>query len=383
MDVNNIIKIDSIIRKELKNNKIDDLSDDEIGIFLEKSSSLKNVLSSFFSSNDNDISDLDYDIIESLDICEVSKKIIYYYIMLNNSYSNEEEIIEEDEELDEISSDSKAFSDIVKVYYSEISKFPVLSSDEEKELIKKYKEENDLSAREKLINCNLRLVVYVAKRYNSDGLDLLDLIQEGNLGLMLAIDKFNLELNTKFSTYAVWWIRQNINRAIYGKSNIIKIPEYYYNRQSKIRRIISEYKQSHNGEEPTKKDIASILGIKDYDIDKYQGTTSQCISYDQKIKPDDDDSTNLIDMLPGESDVTKELDNKFLSLEIEEVFKLLTPREADIIKKRLGFYGKSYTLEEVAKGYNMTKERIRQIEAKTLIKLRRNKKTKVLKDYYM
>ena len=280
---------------------------------------------------------------------------------------------------------SKSISDIplddpVKAYLKDIGKVPLLSGDEEVELAKKMLE-GDEEAKRKLTEANLRLVVSIAKRYVGRGMTFLDLIQEGNLGLIKAVDKFDCSKGFKFSTYATWWIRQAITRAIADQARTIRIPVHMVetiNRQGRTQRILSQ----ELGREPSSEEIGERMGITAEKVEEIQKIAQEPVSFDTPIGEEED--SHLADFIEDNktlspSDVAT---RAMLRKDIEEQLAKLTPREAKVIRLRYGFDdGKQRTLEEVGKEFNVTRERIRQIEAKALRKLRNPSRSKRLRDY--
>lgn len=299
--------------------------------------------------------------------------------------------MEEDDESLEIDASSVNYDEVaddsVKLYLREIGKIPLLSQEEELELAKKIIEGNEKEkkrAKDKMAESNMRLVVSIAKRYSGRGLDFLDLIQEGNTGLLRAVEKFDPDKGFKFSTYATWWIRQAITRAIADQARTIRIPVHMVETINKVLRTQRRLTQELN-REPTTEEIGKAM---DMDADK--------IEYVMKIKQDiasldasvgrdgEDDDSSLGDFIEDEDRISPEdsAATQLLKEQIAEILSTLTDREQKIIKMRFGIGGgKSHTLEEVGAEFSVTRERIRQIEAKALTKLRKNKDTKKLKEY--
>ncbi len=299
--------------------------------------------------------------------------------------------MEEDDEGLEIDASSVNYDEVaddsVKLYLREIGKIPLLSQEEEFELAQKIingNEKEKKRAKDKMAESNMRLVVSIAKRYSGRGLDFLDLIQEGNTGLLRAVEKFDPDKGFKFSTYATWWIRQAITRAIADQARTIRIPVHMVETINKVLRTQRRLTQELN-REPTTEEIGKAM---DMDADK--------IEYVMKIKQDiasldasvgrdgEDDDSSLGDFIEDEDRVSPEdsAATQLLKEQIAEILSTLTDREQKIIKMRFGIGGgKSHTLEEVGAEFSVTRERIRQIEAKALAKLRKNKDTKKLKEY--
>ena len=270
--------------------------------------------------------------------------------------------------------------DSVRLYLREIGRVPLLTADEEIELAKRIAK-GDKAAKDKMVEANLRLVVSIAKKYIGRGLDLLDLIQEGSSGLLRAVEKFDYTKGFKFSTYATWWIRQAITRAIADQARTIRIPVHMVETINKLirtqRRLVQELNR-----EPLPEEIAADMEI---DVDK--------VNHILKIKQDivslespvgDDKDSSLSEFIEDEDSKTPEesATHQLLKEQVAEVLSLLTPREQKILRMRFGLEdGRSHTLEEVGLEFGVTRERIRQIEAKALTKLRRHRESKKLKDY--
>ena len=271
-------------------------------------------------------------------------------------------------------------SDPVRLYLSEIGKGSLLTSEEEIDLACKI-EQGDKSAKEKLLKANLRLVVSVAKRYAGRGINFLDLIQEGNLGLMKAIDKFDYTRGFKFSTYATWWIRQSITRAIADQAKTIRVPVHMVETVNRIRRI-SNLLLHNNGCEPTPMEIAKELGIPLEKVKDAMKVSHDPLSLEGPIGEDED--RQIIDTISDEnaSSPDDEATGSLLRDELCESLHTLTEREERVIKMRFGIPdGRSHTLEEVGEQFNVTRERIRQIEAKALRKLRHPMRSRRLRDF--
>jgi len=277
--------------------------------------------------------------------------------------------------LDDISDDS------VRLYLREIGKIPLLNPEEELALAHKVKE-GSKDAKDKMAEANMRLVVSIAKRYSGRGLDFLDLIQEGNTGLLRAVEKFDPDKGFKFSTYATWWIRQAITRAIADQARTIRIPVHMVETINKLLRTQRRLTQELN-REPTNEEIAAAMEM---DVDKveYVMKIKQDItSLDANVRDDDDDSV-LADFIEDDEAVSPEdaATTQLLKEQVKEMLSVLTDREQKILKMRFGLEdGKSHTLEEVGQEFSVTRERIRQIEAKALSKLRKHKDAKKLYEY--
>ncbi len=287
----------------------------------------------------------------------------------------EEPVVEEQVYLDDIADDS------VRLYLREIGKIPLLTAEEELALAQKVVS-GDKRAKDKMAEANMRLVVSIAKRYVGRGLDLLDLIQEGNTGLLRAVEKFDPDKGFKFSTYATWWIRQAITRAIADQARTIRIPVHMVETINKLLRTQRRLTQELN-REPTNEEIAEAMEI---DVDKVEHIMKikqDISSLDASVRDDEEDSV-LGDFIEDEDTISPEESAtvQLLKEHVKDMLGALTEREQKILKLRFGLEdGKSHTLEEVGQEFNVTRERIRQIEAKALAKLRKHRDAKKLHDY--
>lgn len=270
--------------------------------------------------------------------------------------------------------------DSVKMYLKDIGRVPLLSAEEELQLAKEMAEGNT-EAKEKLINANLRLVVSIAKRYVGRGMSFLDLIQEGNLGLMKAVDKFDYTKGFKFSTYATWWIRQAITRSIADQARTIRIPVHMVETINKLIKISRALLQKY-GREPTQAEIAEAMGISEARVAEIQKIAQDPVSLETPIGEEDD--SHLGDFIEDTS-ATAPIDAaeaNMLKEQVNEILGTLAPREAMVLILRYGLRdNRPRTLEEVGKVFNVTRERIRQIEAKALRRLKHPNKTKKLRDF--
>ena len=273
-----------------------------------------------------------------------------------------------------------AIDDPVKVYLKEIGRVPLLSQEEEIELAIRINE-GDVQAKQRLSEANLRLVVSIAKRYLGRGMQFLDLIQEGNLGLIKAVEKFDYTKGFKFSTYATWWIRQAITRAIADQARTIRIPVHMVETINKVKKVSSQLLHQ-NGHEPTADEIAAELDMPVDKVREIMRVAQEPVSLETPIGEEED--SHLGDFIPDD-DAPAPADaasHTLLREQLMEVLDTLTPREEKVLRLRFGLEdGRSRTLEEVGKEFNVTRERIRQIEAKALRKLRHPSRSKKLKDF--
>ncbi len=284
------------------------------------------------------------------------------------------------EDLDVTNMDGVSVDDPVRMYLKEIGRIPLLSFEEELELAQRVLE-NDEEAKQKLAESNLRLVVSIAKKYVGRGMLFLDLIQEGNMGLIKAVEKFDYKKGYKFSTYATWWIRQAITRAIADQARTIRIPVHMVETINKLIRT-SRHLLQLLGREPTPEEIAEEMEISVEKVMEIQKIAQDPVSLETPIGEEDD--SHLGDFIPDDESPAPHDSAAYTLLkeQLEEVMSTLTPREAKVLKLRFGLEdGKARTLEEVGREFQVTRERIRQIEAKALRKLRHPSRSKRLKDY--
>ena len=284
------------------------------------------------------------------------------------------------EEFDVTNMEGISVDDPVRMYLREIGRIPLLTFDEELDLAQKALEGNE-RAKQKLAESNLRLVVSIAKKYVGRGMLFLDLIQEGNLGLIKAVEKFDYKKGYKFSTYATWWIRQAITRAIADQARTIRIPVHMVETINKLIRT-SRHLLQQMGREPTPEEIAAEMEIPVEKVMEIQKIAQDPVSLETPIGEEDD--SHLGDFIPDDESPAPHDSAAYTLLkeQLEEVMSTLTAREAKVLKLRFGLEdGKARTLEEVGKEFNVTRERIRQIEAKALRKLRHPSRSKRLKDY--
>ena len=293
------------------------------------------------------------------------------------------QVVDEDQRDKELFEQALAdigLDDPVKMYLKDIGRVPLLSAEEEVDLAKRM-QENDEAAKKRLSEANLRLVVSIAKRYVGRGMLFLDLIQEGNLGLMKAVEKFDYQKGFKFSTYATWWIRQSITRAIADQARTIRIPVHMVETINKLTRVQRVLLQEF-GREPTPSEIAEKMGVTEERVREIQKIAQDPVSLETPIGEEED--SHLGDFIEDEKTTTPSDSVAFTMLkeQLLGVLDTLTPREEKVLRLRYGIDdGKPRTLEEVGREFNVTRERIRQIEAKALRKLRHPSRSKKLKDF--
>ena len=284
------------------------------------------------------------------------------------------------EDIDVMNIEGVSTDDPVRMYLREIGRIPLLNYEEELDLAKRILE-GDEEAKQKLAESNLRLVVSIAKKYVGRGMLFLDLIQEGNMGLIKAVDKFDYTKGFKFSTYATWWIRQAITRAIADQARTIRIPVHMVETINKLIRT-SRHLLQQLGREPTPDEIAKEMEMPVEKVMEIQKIAQDPVSLETPIGEEDD--SHLGDFIPDDDSPAPQDSAAYTLLkeQLEEVMNTLTPREAKVLKLRFGLEdGKARTLEEVGKEFQVTRERIRQIEAKALRKLRHPSRSKKLRDY--
>ena len=318
-------------------------------------------------------------VFEFLEACNVDVK-------MNDDEVEEDDILLDDEDdidiekIDLSVPDGIGLEDPVRMYLKEIGKVPLLSAEEEIEYAKRM-EQGDEEAKKRLAEANLRLVVSIAKRYVGRGMQFLDLIQEGNLGLIKAVEKFDYRKGYKFSTYATWWIRQAITRSIADQARTIRIPVHMVETINKLIRVSRQLLQTY-GREPSPEEIAKEMGISVEKVREIQKIAQEPVSLETPIGEEED--SHLGDFIPDE-DVPAPAEAAAFSMlkeQLVEVLDTLTEREQKVLKLRFGLEdGRARTLEEVGKEFDVTRERIRQIEAKSLRKLRHPSRSKKLKDY--
>lgn len=289
----------------------------------------------------------------------------------------DEDLLSQEQYFDDASDDS------VRLYLREIGKIPLLNAEEELELAQRVVQ-GDKKAKDKMAEANMRLVVSIAKRYSGRGLDFLDLIQEGNTGLLRAVEKFDPDKGFKFSTYATWWIRQAITRAIADQARTIRIPVHMVETINKLLRTQRRMTQELN-REPTIEELAKELEMEPEKVEYVMKIKQDITSLDAGVGRDGDDEDSVLrDFIEDEDSATPEESaaSQLLKEQVQEILSTLSDREQKIIRMRFGLdNGKSHTLEEVGQEFAVTRERIRQIEAKALAKLRKHKDSKKLHDY--
>jgi RNA polymerase primary sigma factor len=334
------------------------------------------------------------DVLEEIDFDPEQMEKLYDILEVNNIeiIDDIEEPLPEDLELEAaetpatedidvaLSSEGISIDDPVKVYLKEIGRVSLLSSDEEIDLARRMGEGDDV-ARKKLAEANLRLVVSIAKRYVGRGMQFLDLIQEGNLGLIKAVEKFDYTKGYKFSTYATWWIRQAITRAIADQARTIRIPVHMVETINKVGRVERQLLQEL-GRHPAAEEIAEIMGLTVEKVREILKVAQDPVSLETPIGEEED--SHLGDFIPDEDAPApaEAASHTLLKEQLGDVLKTLTPREEKVLRLRFGLDdGRPRTLEEVGKEFSVTRERIRQIEAKALRKLRHPSRSKKLKDF--
>lgn len=324
---------------------------------------------------ENDVVDASGGPLPAVDIADIEEPAI-------------DELLDEEEADEDALNNGQYFDDVsddsVRLYLREIGKIPLLNAEEELELAQKVVA-GDKKAKDKMAEANMRLVVSIAKRYSGRGLDFLDLIQEGNTGLLRAVEKFDPDKGFKFSTYATWWIRQAITRAIADQARTIRIPVHMVETINKLLRTQRRMTQELN-REPTIEELAKELEMEPEKVEYVIKIKQDITSLDAGVGRDGDgeDESVLGDFIEDEDSATPEesATSQLLKEQVQSVLSTLSDREQKIIKMRFGLEnGKSHTLEEVGQEFAVTRERIRQIEAKALAKLRKHKDAKKLHEY--
>ncbi len=307
--------------------------------------------------------------------------------VLNILEKEEQQLLEKEEEIDPAKEDLSVpegigVEDPVRMYLKDIGKIPLLSPEEEIALCQQMEQEEFAEeARRKLAEANLRLVVSIAKRFMGRGMALLDLIQEGNLGLIRAVEKFDYRKGFKFSTYATWWIRQAITRAIADQSRTIRIPVHMVESINKTIRVSRQLLQEY-GREPKPEEIAAVMGISEERVKEILKASQEPVSLETPVG--EEDESHLVDFIQDHNLPVPAEEAAFVLMreQLREAIETLAPREQEVLRLRFGLDdGKQRTLEEVGKIFHVTRERIRQIEAKALRKLRHPSRSRKLRDY--
>ncbi|EGL39110.1 RNA polymerase sigma factor RpoD [Parvimonas micra] len=379
------------------NNKLNDIEYDEVKILIiEELTKYANEHGGFVNNKYLESLDL-FNLIDIDDIEEIKAKLADNQVEFIDESENLEDLEitddlidledeKEDPEDEEIKledfSDLKGFNidDPVKMYLKEIGKIPLLSADEER-ILAENMEAGDIEAKKKLAETNLRLVVSIAKRYVGRGMQFLDLIQEGNMGLMKAVEKFDFRRGFKFSTYATWWIRQAITRSIADQARTIRIPVHMVETINKLVRIERQLVQEL-GREPTNEEISEHMGIEVEKVNEIRKIAQEPVSLETPIGEEDD--SHLGDFIEDETAIAPDEAANFSMLkeQLNQVLSTLSDREKKVLELRFGLNdGTPRTLEEVGKEFEVTRERIRQIEAKALRKLKHPSRSQKLKDF--
>lgn len=321
-----------------------------------------------------------YDALETngVEIVETLDDIILDDVQLSSMSGDGASAVDDSDEEPPV--ENISIDDPIKIYLKEIGRVPLLSPDEELDLAIRIAD-GDVAAKKRLSEANLRLVVSIAKRYLGRGMQFLDLIQEGNLGLIKAVEKFDYTKGFKFSTYATWWIRQAITRAIADQARTIRIPVHMVETINKVKKVSSQLLHQ-NGHEPTAEEISAVLNMPTDKVREIMRVAQEPVSLETPIGEEED--SHLGDFIP-DNDAPAPQDaasHTLLKEQLGDVLSTLTPREESVLKLRFGLEdGRSRTLEEVGEVFNVTRERIRQIEAKALRKLRHPSRSKKLKDF--
>ncbi|MGM9651510.1 MAG: RNA polymerase sigma factor RpoD [Faecousia sp.] len=293
--------------------------------------------------------------------------------------------VEEEEQVEDLNpadlvDENVSTSDPVRMYLKEIGKIPLLTPEEEQEIAKRMAQ-GDEEAKKRMIEANLRLVVSIAKRYVGRGMQFLDLIQEGNLGLLKAVEKFDYTKGYKFSTYATWWIRQATTRAVADQARTIRIPVHMVETINKVSRTSRSLVQEL-GRDPTSGEISKRLGIPEEKVAEVMKIAQEPVSLETPVGEEDD--SHLGDFIQDNEakEPAESASYNMLREQLNQVMQTLTPREAKVLRLRFGMEdGRAHTLEEVGNEFHVTRERVRQIEAKALRKLRHPSRSKILKDF--
>ena len=377
-------KLEKLLHQTVEEFKIKNIDDETIEKIIEKSDSLRSLLSDIFSEYEKDkaIKVEEFNSIDKIKASSLVKRVLKKYFEVANYAIIDEEV--EIEDAGKVLSDLP-ISDSVEQYIKEIVKIPLLSVEEERELFRRYRDNNDMKAYNKLCESNLRLVVSIAKRYAGRGLDLLDLVQEGNLGLIKAIEKFDVERKFKLSTYATWWIRQSIARAIASQGRIIRIPVHMHEVIVKVSLAEKKFMTDHDGKKPTIEELSKITGLSIDTVDKCLKYGTEVVSLDTPIgEKEHGEQSTLIDFISDEDTNIEEQGEQIILKELikEALDDLKDEKISDILTLRFGLDGRGpKTLAEVGEIYGITRERVRQIEANGLRKLRMAQREKKLRDF--
>ena len=368
------------------------IDDDElIDEVIEKSDKLKDIFTQIFADVENDTIKIEeYNSIDNLKTSDNVKELLRTYIQKSDYVVVDDTIEKEVNEYNIDDCSDYHTTDSIQAYLKEIGRYPLLTVQEEKDLFTAFDSKNkdhDCPEFKKLVESNLRYVVIIAKRYNNCGLPFLDLIQEGNIGLISAIDRFDIKKGYKFSTYATWWIRQSITRAIADKSKIIRIPVHTTEKINRIARIIRQYKMENGDNDPTAQEVAALANYSVKEVEDCMKFAQQPISLDTPVGEVEHGETTCIgDFLEDEKSHTEESAEFVIMREhLMEILHTLKPREEMVLRLRYGLVedGRTRTLEEVGQleQFNITRERVRQIEAKALRKLRKPSNARKIKEY--
>ena len=387
IEENKLKMLEIVLEKiiDVKSNK--DIEEEKIEKIIMESDSLRLLLSEIFEKYEQDkiINIKDVEFIDSLNIKEIVKEVLKKYLEVSDYAIIDENIkIEEMDNLLMEFEKKSVVTDSVAQYLREIGKIPLLTKEEEQELFVEYKYNNNKNAYKKLCESNLRLVVSIAKRYVGRGLDLLDLVQEGNLGLIKAIEKFDPKREFKLSTYATWWIKQAITRGIADKGRVVRLPVHMQESIYKVKKAKANYNFHNDGKNPTVSELSAITDLSEDIVRKCLKHENDIMSLNSPVgELEHGEQSELIDFIVDDENTVEHVsDNDMLKIAIKEVLEDFDPRLAQVIIMRFGLDGKGErTLAEVGKEFNLTRERIRQLENKALKKLRSKKYEKKLKDY--
>lgn len=379
--------LEKIVEEVIEEEKIE-ATGKNIKVIISKSLRLQLLLNNIIGKHvkNNMISVNDYIGIDAMEVSDTVKNVLRTYIIINNyqisdkieeeefeSIFSDNEEIEDDFEKILSQEESRSADDPLKIYLREIAKYHLLSPEDEQKLLEEYKNNGSLKARDKLINSNLRLVVSIAKKYVGHGVALLDLIQEGNLGLIKGIEKFEVDRNVRLSTYVIWWIKQKIIRGIGDQSRTIRLPIHTIEKIAKVKKIRNNYEKEHDGLIASDETIALLSGFSVDEVKKLFKYEQDIESLDAPVgERDHGEQSTIGDFVPYEDETVEEKAARVaLKNAIEEVLAELSEREAEVMRCRYGLDdGHIKTLEQVGNIFNVTRERVRQIENKALKKIR-------------